>query len=216
MSDIALAYDRVESHRISKGGVAGVLAAHFLVGWVLVSLDVVPNPLDIKPLMVQMLAQPPAVSPPTPPKPQTSVKTPRPSAPVKQAAVQPTLAAQTQAASGDVQERQVVEPLPPVRAAPAEVAVSQPRFDANYLDNPAPTYPPLSRRMGEEGKVFLRVFVEPDGRPSAVEIKTSSGSPRLDQAAENAVRRWKFIPAKRGNEAVSAWVVVPISFNLKG
>ena len=65
------------------------------------------------------------------------------------------------------------------------------------------------------GKVYLRVRVEPDGRPSQVEIKTSSGSVRLDQAAEDAVRCWRFIPAKRGDEAVSAWVVVPISFNLK-
>lgn len=192
---------------------AGVLVAHVLVGWLLISLDVVPNPLEFKPLMVQLLPQAPTVSPPTPP---TPARTPRPSAPVKQAALPPTLAAQSQAAVGDVQERQVLEPLPPVRTAPAEVVVSQPRFDANYLDNPAPAYPALSRRMGEEGKVFLRVFVEPDGRPSVVEIKTSSGSPRLDQAAEQAVRRWRFIPAKRGSEAVSAWVVVPISFNLKG
>ena len=78
-----------------------------------------------------------------------------------------------------------------------------------------PTYPLLSRRLREEGKVFLRVLVESDGRPTRIEIKTSSGSARLDQAAEQAVWRWKFIPAKRGNEAVSAWVVVPISFNLK-
>ena len=92
---------------------------------------------------------------------------------------------------------------------------TQPRFDADYLHNPRPVYPPMSRRMGEEGKVFLRVRVEADGRPSQVEIKTSSGSLRLDQAAEDAVRRWRFIPAKRGGEAVSAWVIVPISFNLK-
>ena len=75
--------------------------------------------------------------------------------------------------------------------------------------------PPLSRRMGEEGKVVLRVFVEPSGRPSQIELKTSSSSPRLDQAAKEAVWRWKFIPAKRGDDAVAAWVLVPVVFTLK-
>jgi periplasmic protein TonB len=48
---------------------------------------------------------------------------------------------------------------PPVEAPapPAAPAVSQARFDADYLRNPPPPYPPLSRRMGEEGKVILRV-----------------------------------------------------------
>ncbi|WP_246591019.1 energy transducer TonB [Georgfuchsia toluolica] len=98
----------------------------------------------------------------------------------------------------------------------APPAPSAPRFDADYLQNPAPAYPSLSRRLGEEGKVVLRVFVDPSGRPSQVEIKTSSASERLDQAAQDAVRRWKFTPARRGDEAVAAWVLVPIVFNLRG
>lgn len=122
-------------------------------------------------------------------------------------------------------------PQPPVQPAPTELqaaaqpaiaertaagpTVIPPRFDAAYLQNPAPTYPPLSRRMGEEGRVILRVFVEPDGRPSQVDIRTGSGSPRLDHAALDAVRRWKFVAAKQGNEAVGAWVLVPIVFSLK-
>jgi protein TonB len=98
-------------------------------------------------------------------------------------------------------------------AAPAEA--SQPRFDAGYLKNPAPAYPSASRRLGEEGRVVLRVLVEADGRPGEVAIKTSSGFPRLDQAAEDAVRRWKFVPAHKGDEAVRAAVLVPIVFNLR-
>ncbi len=93
--------------------------------------------------------------------------------------------------------------------------ITQPRFDADYLSNPAPAYPPLSRRMGEEGKVQLRVFVDTNGRPSQIELKTSSGSPRLDQAAQEAVWRWKFVPARRGDETVAAWVLVPIVFTLQ-
>ncbi|MCP5268824.1 MAG: TonB family protein [Zoogloeaceae bacterium] len=93
---------------------------------------------------------------------------------------------------------------------------SEPRFDADYLSNPAPAYPALSRRLGEEGKVILRVFVESSGQPGQIELKASSGSPRLDRAAQEAIRHWKFIPASRGQEAVGAWVLVPIVFTLKG
>lgn len=64
--------------------------------------------------------------------------------------------------------------------------------------------------------MLLRVFVEPGGTAGQVEIKASSGSPRLDQAAIDAVRRWQFVPARRGEEAVGAWVLVPILFNLRG
>ena len=105
----------------------------------------------------------------------------------------------------------------PTPAPPAvTIPVSAPRFNADYLINPAPAYPPLSRRMNEEGRVLLRVMVDADGNPSALEIHTSSGYPRLDQAALDAVRRWKFGPARRGDEAIAGTVNVPIDFRLRG
>ena len=100
-------------------------------------------------------------------------------------------------------------------AAPAEESFSQARFDANSLRNPAPPYPALSKRMGEEGKVVLRVSVNPQGTADSVDIKTSSGSPRLDESAQKTVRNWKFVPAKRGDTAVQSWVLVPIIFKLE-
>ena len=109
------------------------------------------------------------------------------------------------------------EPRPqssaPTNPAPSVIPA---RFDADYLHNPSPSYPALSRRLGEEGKVVLRVFVEADGRPSSIEVSTGSGFSRLDQAALSAVGRWKFVPAKRGAENIGAWVLVPILFNLRG
>jgi periplasmic protein TonB len=111
---------------------------------------------------------------------------------------------------------------------PAPVIVPQPVIDvpditmtaqmltAVYLRNPKPSYPGISRRLGEQGTVFLRVFVTAIGDPTRVELKTSSGHPRLDQSAQEAVQRWKFVPARRGEQAVDAWVVVPIKFSLKG
>ena len=104
---------------------------------------------------------------------------------------------------------------PPAPPAPAAPAVSQARFDADYLRNPPPPYPPLSRRMGEEGKVILRVSVNPQGTADAVEVRTSSGSARLDESALKTVRNWRFIPAKRGDDAVQSWVLVPIIFKLE-
>lgn len=115
---------------------------------------------------------------------------------------------------------------PPPVAAPAHSAsptntnntspapLSAPRFDAAYLDNPRPNYPPLSRRLGEEGKVLLKVKVSPDGLPATVHLEKSSNFERLDEAARQAVTRWRFIPAKRGDEAVEASVIVPLVFRL--
>ncbi|GAA4402241.1 energy transducer TonB [Quisquiliibacterium transsilvanicum] len=105
---------------------------------------------------------------------------------------------------------------PPAIAVPASgPATSAPRFDAAYLANPPPAYPMISRRLGEEGRVLLRVHVEPDGRASSVELRDSSGFGRLDDAALRAVRGWRFVPARRGEQAVAAWVLVPINFTLK-
>jgi protein TonB len=104
---------------------------------------------------------------------------------------------------------------PVVMAAPAPVSVTPPDFTAAYLNNPAPAYPALSRRMGEQGRVLLRVFVNGSGAPEQVELKSSSGYPRLDGVAIDAVKHWKFRPARRGSDAVSAWVLVPIAFNLR-
>jgi periplasmic protein TonB len=107
-------------------------------------------------------------------------------------------------------------PIPAaVAVAPPPVDVIPPRFDAAYLDNPAPTYPALSRRAREEGRVVLRVLVSADGRAQTIEIARSSGSERLDEAAIDAVRRWRFVPARRGDANVAAQVQVPVAFSLR-
>ncbi len=102
----------------------------------------------------------------------------------------------------------------PANAAPVTQAHSEPGFDAAYLNNPAPAYPLISRRQGESGKVLLRVKVSSLGTAATVEIAQSCGFPRLDQAALDAVRKWRFVPARRGDEAISASVIVPLTFKL--
>jgi protein TonB len=101
----------------------------------------------------------------------------------------------------------------PQRKEPTD---SAPLYSASYLENPTPAYPLMSRRLGEQGTVLLRVFVTARGEPGTVELKTSCGYPRLDRLALDTVKRWKFVPAKRGDRAVDEWVVVPIRFVLKG
>jgi protein TonB len=99
---------------------------------------------------------------------------------------------------------------PPVVAA----TVTAPRFDAAYLQNPPPVYPLASRRLGENGRVLLRVEVDAQGAAQEIQIAESCGFPRLDEAARDAVRKWRFIPARRGGEAIAAKVLVPIVFQL--
>jgi len=77
-----------------------------------------------------------------------------------------------------------------------------------------PTYPPASRRAGEEGTVRLKVLVDETGRPKDVEVAQSSGFTRLDDAAMQAVRRWRFQAARDASGPISAWTQVAITFKL--
>jgi protein TonB len=106
-------------------------------------------------------------------------------------------------------------PVAGASAAGGDGAVVGARFDADYLMNPAPPYPPQARRLGEEGKVILRVLVSATGGALRVELETSSGSQRLDDSALRTVRAWKFVPAKRAGAAIESWVLVPILFKLE-
>jgi protein TonB len=132
----------------------------------------------------------------------------------------PILAAAAEApstASFAVPPQPPAPPLPaPIQAAPTpQPVVTAARFDADYLLNPKPAYPTVSRRRAEEGTVLLRVRVSAEGAALAVELRKSSGYPRLDEAAQEAVRRWRFVPARQGSEAIESWVAVPIAFKLE-
>lgn len=211
--------------RFSPFAIVLVLVLHIGLMALLLSLDVIKVPPLPAALMVHILPSPPVVaqSKPelTPPKPAAMAPQPIKPKPVSMPKSMPETPllttkpaeASSYAETHHVQEKFQSAALP--SGSSADLAVSQPGFTADYLHNPAPEYPPLAKRMGEQGKVLLRVHVEATGKPSRIEIKQSSGSLRLDQAAEQAIWRWKFTPAKRGNEAIDAWVVVPISFNLR-
>lgn len=100
-------------------------------------------------------------------------------------------------------------------AAPAAPKIELPSSNAAYLQNPAPSYPAISKRMGEQGKVVLRVFIGTDGLPQKIEINRSSGFDRLDRQAQDTVARWKFVPGKRNGVPEAMWYLVPIHFVLE-
>ena len=102
-----------------------------------------------------------------------------------------------------------------VATASAEAPLTPPVFNAAYLRNPPPRYPLAARRNGEQGTVTLRVLVDREGLPASVAVEKTSGFAPLDNAAREAVRAWRFAPARRGSQAVEAWVLVPVVFRLE-
>jgi protein TonB len=77
-----------------------------------------------------------------------------------------------------------------------------------------PAYPESARRRGQQGRVVLEVSVSPEGMPVSVTVAQSSGYPMLDAAAQNAVERWRFVPATRAGTPIAATAAVPILFRL--
>lgn len=165
---------------------------------IMVSMITAPTPKAVQPQPTQLPKPLPVARSPLPP-PRSLLATP----------------AQTPASTAPAEQAPAPPPASPPTPA-VETAVTLPRFDAAYLDNPAPPYPPLARRMREQGNVLLRVLVNSAGTAERVELKTSSGSTRLDQSALETVKHWRYVPARQGSQAVTSWVLVPISFTLGG
>jgi TonB family protein len=78
-----------------------------------------------------------------------------------------------------------------------------------------PPYPESARRLGIQGVAQLRFEVLPTGRVGSVLVDRSAGHPDLDRAAVDAVRQWRFEPARRGSEPVAVWVTLPVRFELR-
>jgi periplasmic protein TonB len=98
-----------------------------------------------------------------------------------------------------------------ISATPAGGAVAQDLKTSNRVE---PTYPSASRRASEEGTVRLKVLVDERGKPREVQVTKGSGFERLDQAAIDAVRKWRFVAATDGTNAIPAWTQVAITFRL--
>jgi protein TonB len=120
--------------------------------------------------------------------------------------------------SSVVDSAPAISETPPPSPAPIQQAAKEevvgPRSDADYLNNPAPSYPQVAVTRKWEGKVLLNVRVFSNGTVDSIELAATSGKKALDDAAIKAVERWRFVPAKRGKESIDGWVQVPIEFKL--
>jgi periplasmic protein TonB len=107
----------------------------------------------------------------------------------------------------------VAAPAPP--SPPAAAKIVLPSSDADYLSNPKPPYPPMSKRLSEQGKVIVRVLISAEGQPLKAELRQSSGFERLDQSALATVMKWRYVPGKRDGVAEAMSFNVPITFQLE-
>ena len=179
--------------------VGSVVLLHAVALWALQRGLVRPPAEVIVPaqILAELIAPPPPAAPPAP--------TPPPPAPPAPASPPPPAAAAAPAA-----------PAPSPPAPPAPPVIVQPSTSAAHLNNPAPTYPAMSKRLGESGRVVVRVLIGPDGRAQDARIQRSSGFDRLDQVAlETARDRWRYVPGTRNGVPEAMWFNVPLNFVLE-
>ena len=163
----------------------------------------------------------PAPKPPAPPPPRPKpTPTPRPvEKPVSEPVALPTPAppaVQREVSPATAVAAPVAEPVKPAAppAPPAPPKIELPSNNAKHLNNTPPPYPPLSKRLNEQGTVVVNAQIGTDGTASQATIRTSSGYHRLDSAALQAVLRWRYVPGRRNGLAEAMFYDIAISFNL--
>lgn len=183
-----------------------------------------PPLVETPPPPPEPIVQPVAEEPPPPVEDELAVKPPPPKPipkpvvkpvpkPVVKPVPKPVAKPVEQPPTPPAQPQPPAAPAPP--APPAPKPVTQASASAGYLKNPAPEYPAIAMRRGWEGTVLLRVHVLASGKPGEIQIQKSSGRGQLDDAAQAAVKRWSFVPAKQGDVAQDGWVSVPIDFKIR-
>ncbi len=205
-----------------------ILACLFMLGL----MEHTITPPDAPPVLVEFMQsqptpktieQPVAKPIPVPPRPQPVAAPvpspqPQPSPSKVSAPTEVAQAAPVAPVSAPTAPTPPAPPAPPPTPAPVVTAPSRTdvSIPASYsASNQKPIYPNMSKRLGEQGTVVLRVLVKADGNAGEVEVKSSSSYPRLDQAAIDAVKTWRFNPAKIDGKAIDEWYQVPIPFKLQ-
>lgn len=217
--------------------ILSVLGLHALALW---QINLNPAPLlNTAPRWVTVLAPAPSVpvvekAPPAkaalPPRAPTRARpTPAPTEPTHPAAAVMDLPARADFTGSSVAQTSslnapasTLTSAPPARgpvsavtrAAPTPPSVQLPSKDADYLHNPPPSYPSISKRLGEQGKVLLDVLISKEGLALQSKVLQSSGFERLDQAARQAAMNWRYVPGRRDGIAEDMWFNVPIIFSL--
>lgn len=210
-----------------KGGWRGrsgtVIAVSVLLhcaAWLLWQSDAIApvvEPRITRSVEVSLVAPAPAVRPAPQAQPQTPPEVkpkPKPALTHNTAAKRPLPRVEPEPQEAAASAPAPVSAPVPVAQAPAAPFVEA-SYRASYLNNPPPKYPMLAKERQWEGLVVLKVQVLADGSSGGVSVEQSSGHDVLDAAAAEAARRWRFVPAKRGEDNVASVVLVPIEFKLK-
>ena len=170
--------------------------------------------VDAKPLFVAVVETPARVAPARALPPPPTAKIPPPSLPTL-----PLVAPEAATAPPPIASVMPASPAPiaPVESPPAPASSMSrtiPPSAIQYIVPPAPVYPRISARMRESGRAVVRVFIDEDGVPRALQLAMSTGFARLDDAALAAVRNCRFSPWLENGAAVAAWANIPIDFEL--
>ena len=220
-SDAGHAPLSMEKLRAKFGPLAMVLAAHAVLFYFIYS-GLLTRMVDValpQAVLVNFVA-PPKEPPPAMPKtvPIAQLQPPvLPSVPipvVQIATIQNTISVTQTAALIE----KTPAPVPvAVVSAPPSPGTGTPKTittGMEYILPPQTIYPPMSKRMGEQGKVVLRILVGENGKPDQVQVQTSSGFTRLDEAGRQAGLRAVFKPHMEDGRAVSVYVILPLNFQL--
>ena len=170
----------------------------------------------------------PAEPPPPPPEPPKREVTKTPPPPRPQAIREPKPTPAPNAPTGSVEPPPPPAPIappappeppappaaPPAPPAPKLVEISQ--GQTQYIREPRPAYPAMSKRLGETGTVVVAVYFNSAGIPKRAEIFKSSGYERLDQAAREAAMSSQVTPLRQpgANEATVYLLKAPFNFTL--
>ena len=185
-----------------------------------IELSADPEPAAVTPPQPPVPPTPPPVVPPLPSPPPPVI--PPPAFPVKDSFVIPTPPKIIPSMPAPVVPKPLSHTL--TKPHPVHKTATSESSDAlkgaveaqpDDLHNDPPVYPDESRMAHEEGVVILRVEVTAAGEAASVSIKQSSGYFRLDQAARQAVKHWRFHPGLVAGLPVQSEADVPVRFKLE-
>ena len=199
------------SGRERIAGAIVVIALHGAALYALLSHRILVVPDEVVTLFVETIAlQPPPKEEPKPqPEKPRKVEKPQP----QQIVAQAPIVSPAEPVASPPPPIPVAEAPPPRPAGPVTLSGE---LSVTCPERRPPAYPPLSRRLGEEGKVVLRVELDEQGNISSTRLATASGFPRLDEAALAAVKTWRCTPARRDGQPVRAVALQPFKFILEG
>jgi len=100
-------------------------------------------------------------------------------------------------------------------ALPSVCLAEGPEYDVRAvpLKTPPPEYPISLKRDGISGVVAVKVFIDETGAVSECSV-TKSTNPDFNQAALDAVKKWKFKPAQKDGGPVKSRLIIPIQFQI--